>query len=1045
MFVSGPIGALASGQDSPIDFNREIRPLLSDRCYTCHGPDAANRKADLRLDVESSAKELVIIPGDVEASELYVRLTSDDPDLKMPPPGANLGLNDEEIARIGRWIDQGAKWSDHWSFVPPAVPTLPDEDGDGWAQNEIDYFVAARIKAAGLSPSLPASRERLIRRLAFDITGLPPTLDEIDAFVADRSPGAVERVVDRLLNTTAYGERMAATWLDVARYSDTYGYQVDRDRFVWPWRDWVIRAFNSNMPYDVFVTQQLAGDLLPDADDQKILATTFNRLHPQKVEGGSVPEEFRVEYVADRCQTFATAFLGLTMECCRCHDHKYDPISQHEYYGLFSFFDKIDEAGLYSYFTESVPTPTLLMLADSEKANIAYLEKSVVAAEDRLAALANQRNGEFLEWLQRRIEPADTTPHDETPNGNAGHAVPDRREPSADDGIAFPGRVAYLNFDGGRSDLGGNRMVTGRIGSAVELTGDDPVNLETGNFPRYAPFSVSLWMKTPDTKERAVVFHRSRAWTDAGSRGYELLLIEGRLRASLIHFWPGNAISVETVDELAVDRWCNVTVTYDGSSRAEGLRIYRDGVPAETVVVRNNLYKNITGGGGDNLAIGERFRDKGFRGGTVDEFQVFDRQLTSIEIRGLYDRESFVQTMRTPTAELTSSELDAIRPFYLSTKDRSYREALGRLQEARKRLCHANDEATEIMVMRERPGVRQTRFLRRGAYDAPDVEVKSVTPECLPRFPVDQERNRLGLARWLTSPQHPLASRVAVNRIWQMMFGEGLVRTPEDFGSQGEQPTHPRLLDWLATDFVRHGWDVKRLIKQIVTSATYQQTSDPSQDLLHRDPENRLLACASSYRLPAEMLRDNILAVSGLLVDTIGGPPARPYEVNVSFKPVERDEGEGLYRRSIYTYWKRTGPAPVMMTLDAAKRDVCRVKRERTASPLQAFVMLNDPQFVEAARVLADRALDMASSDNEAQEHVFRLLVGRRPTDKERGIIARLFDGQVAYFSEHPDAAAAFLSNGDAVSDSGVASPRLAALGVVASMLMNFDECVMKK
>ena len=1057
------LGDKSLTNDAIVDFNLVIRPLLSDRCYTCHGPDAENREADLRLDVERDAKEWAIVPGDAEASELVARITADDPDLRMPPTESPLELSPSEIDQIKVWIDQGANWSEHWSFVPPQSPPIPQVQDPSWPQNEIDYFVAARLDRANVMPSPRVRTEKLIRRVTFDITGLPPSVDQLDTLLSDSSPEAFARYVDQLLSSDAYGERMAATWLDVARYSDTYGYQVDRDRYVWPWRDWVIRAFNANMGYDDFLLQQIAGDLLPNASDDQILATTFNRLHPQKVEGGSVPEEFRVEYVADRSQTFSTAFLGLTMECCRCHDHKYDPLTQKEYYQLFSFFDKVDEAGLYSYFTNSVPTPTLTLLDSAAKAEIAELEKRVQDREATLATSRVRRDTAFKAWLDdreqwlmdweasRTIAPEVTS--DGEPKGpqateSSQKSSDQKADPSATNQIdrgPIPGRVGYVSFDE-EINVGGNTKVDGWRGKAVRLTGDDAVGVGVGNFRRFDPFSVSLWMNTPDEKERAVVFHRSRAWTDAGSRGYQLLIENGRLSASLIHFWPGNAIRVRTVDKLAVDQWAHVTITYDGSSRANGLRIHINGELAETTVVRDNLRKNITGGGGDHIAIGERFRDKGFRSGLVDEFQVFDRELTALEIRHLCDERSFTDAMSKPIHELTNFDLDALRDFYFSVVDNPHREFATQLRMARKVVTGKLDAATEIMVMREMPGIRMTRLLNRGAYDAPGDIVESDTPASLPRFPKGLPRNRLGLARWLTSRQHPLTARVAVNRIWQMMLGEGLVRTPEDFGSQGELPTHPELLDWLATDFVSHGWDVKRLVRQIVTSATYQQSTAIRPDLVRRDPENRLLARATSYRLSAEMLRDNVLAASELLVNRLGGPPAKPYEVKVSFKPVERDKGEGLYRRSVYTYWKRTGPAPVMMTLDASKRDVCRVKRERTASPLQAFVMLNDPQFVEAARVLGQRALSENGDDtNAALTYLFRVLSSRHPTDGETHVLHRLFEQQVSHFQEHAEAAAEFLHNGDMVPDEGLSASRLAAISVVACTLMNFDECVMKK
>lgn len=993
-----------------VDFDAEIKPILSDRCFFCHGPDANNRQAELRLDREEDAKNYAIIPGKPDESEVYRRIMSEDPAERMPPPKSKLALTQQEKALIKRWIEQGAPWQEHWAFTPPGNVKVPEVKHQDWVRNPVDAFVLQRIEQAGLTPAKPARKDRLIRRVTFDLTGLPPTLEEIDAFLQDESSNAYEKVVDRLLTSERFGERMASDWLDVARYSDTYGYQVDRDRFVWPWRDWVIRAFNKNLPYDQFITEQLAGDLLPNATDDQILATTFQRLHPQKVEGGSVPEEFRIEYVADRTQTFGTAFLGLTLECCRCHDHKYDPLSQKEYYQFSAFFDNIDEAGLYSFFTPAVPTPTLRLMDENAKQKLADLEKQTTEAEKQLAAVTPEQRTGFQAWLDSQPKPE------------------------------IPGQIAHLDFEDHKG--GANQSVSGRVGKAVKLSGDDGIGLKVGNFRRQEPFSVSLWMNTPDVKERAVVFHRSRAWTDAGSRGYQLLIEKGRLSASLIHFWPGNAIRIRTRDPIPTHEWLHVTLTYDGSSRANGLQLFINGEPADCEVVRDQLYKTITGGGGDNITIGERFRDRGFKEGLVDEFQVFDRELTKLEIQQLHDGNALANALTHPD----SSQNPELLAYYRSFKDetaKAQREALQKLREQRNKL---QDSFQEIMVMREMEKPRTTYLLKRGLYSARADVVKPETPEVFPSFPEQAPRNRLGLAHWLTDPNHPLTARVAVNRYWQLMFGQGLVRTPEDFGRQGDLPTHPKLLDWLARDFVDHGWDVKRLLKQIAMSATYRQSSDASKDLVSRDPENRLLARFPSTRLPAEMLRDNALAVSGLLVNRIGGPPAKPYEVEVSFKPTTRQKGEGLYRRSVYTYWKRTGPAPVMMTLDASKRDVCRVRRERTSTPLQAFVLMNGPQFVEAARKLAERLLQKHPNNRDALlRDLFRTLTSRKPTDREQQVLQKLFDQQQTYFQDHPERTDQYLRVGDSAINTKLDKRQLAVTASVANALMNFDEALMKR
>ncbi|QDV45770.1 Planctomycete cytochrome C [Stieleria neptunia] len=1036
--------------DEPLQFNRDIRPILSENCYHCHGPDASAREAELRLDTEEGAKEWAVVSGEAESSELVARIFSDDPDTLMPPADSERALTEKQKQLLRRWVNEGASYQAHWSFQTPLAQRVPAVAGDR-AVNPIDHFIFHRLQTNSLQLAPAADKETLLRRITFDLIGLPPTIAELDHFLADTSPRAIEKVIDRLLADSRYGERMAADWLDVARYSDTYGYQVDRDRFVWPYRDWVVDAFNRNLGYDHFLRQQLAGDLLPDPSRDQILATTFNRLHPQKVEGGSVPEEFRIEYVADRTQTVSTAFLGLTMECCRCHSHKYDPITQTEYYQLSAFFANIDEAGLYSFFTPSIPTPTLGLPNDAQAVRLSQLQRDI---DSHLASYHKACEKQididaYRDLLDTNAAPSDPT---ETP---ASAQASDKSSGNNDNDTdpvdrLYATPIESLDFESPPSAP--NQSVPGIAGNAVRLTGDDVVNLKTGNFRRDQPFSVSLWIKTPDVKDRAVVFHRSRAWTDAASRGYQLLIEDGHLSWSLIHFWPGNAIRIRTPDPIPVNQWVHVVVTNDGSSSAGGLSIAIDGQRVPAVTVRDHLTKQITGGGGDNLAIGQRFRDRGFTSGEVDSFRVFDCELTDLEIQRLARRDESLTWVRSAPQDWTPAQRHIMSDHLLRRHDADLAQHRERLGQARRVLCQLQDQIQEIMVMKEAPGVRTTYRLERGAYDAPAEAVTPGTPKAILGLDDSTRKDRLGLADWMLRPDHPLTSRVAVNRIWQLCFGVGLVRTPEDFGSQGEPPTHPELLDWLAIDFVNSGWDIKRLIKQIMMSATYQASSEhPDPAVWNRDPENRWLSRHNAYRLPAEMLRDQALALSGQLVSKLGGPPVKPYEVEASFKPSKRDSGEGLYRRSIYTYWKRTGPAPAMMTLDAAKRDVCRVRRERTSSPLQAFVLLNGPQYVESARVLAFRLITEQGDDADAVLlAAFRTLTSRYPTDAETRVVSDLYADQLAYFRQHPDRAKEYLSVGEIKFDKhdGVPSSdqaALAATAVVIGTLMNYDESVMKR
>ncbi|MEC7696379.1 MAG: DUF1553 domain-containing protein [Planctomycetota bacterium] len=1035
----GPLSGMTASGGDHVDFDREIRPILADRCFHCHGPDAEQREADLRLDQEQAAKAdrggyRAIVNGDVAASHLIERITSEDPDQIMPPPDSARKLSAEEIDTLKRWIAEGATWKAHWAFDPLAREPLPTVRQNDWSRNPIDRFVLARLEQAGFQPAPPVDRSGLIRRLSLDLTGLPPTSEEVERFLSDTRPGAYERLVDRLLNSPRFGERVTSMWLDAARYSDTYGYQVDRDRFVWPWRDWVIESLNANMPYDEFLKNQLAGDLRDGATDRQILATTFNRLHPQKTEGGSVPEEFRTQYVADRIETVATAVMGLTMECCRCHDHKYDPISQREYYQLFAFFNKIDEAGLYSYSTQSVPTPTLWLPSEAERNAIAAAERRVREAEQLIAREERAAESRFNGWLTQNAESV-SSPEEKKP-ADSPAAQTDEEDVGDVKMSDRPHRLVYVDFEGElpRSTV----AVPGWAGQGVQLTGDDAVGTGVGDFRRYDPFTIALAMRTEKHPERAVVFHRSLGWTDAGSRGYELLLEEGHLSMALVHFWPGNAIRIRSLEKIPLSKWMHVAVVYDGSSRADGLMLYVDGKPYPVEVVRDKLTKKIAGKDGDRMVLGARGRDSGFRGGQIDEVKIFDRQLSPLEVDELAGGDRLQKLLTQDPESLSPKAQQSLRQHYLLSQDAIYGERLSALRDARAEAASAADSVTEIMVMDEMPEVRTTHLLARGDYDQPTDRVAAATPEILPTFPEDAPRNRLGLARWLTGPTHPLTSRVAVNRFWQLIFGEGLVRTPEDFGTQGQPPTHPALLDFLAAEFIESDWDIKRLVRMMVTSATYRQGTNFNPKLVEDDPENRLLGRAGRRQLPAEMLRDAALAMGGLLIDRRGGPPVKPYEVAVSFKPVKRDQGEGLYRRSVYTYWKRTGPAPAMMALDASKRDVCRVRRPRTQSPLQALVLLNDPQFVEAARKLSERLLRECDVDAVVRRMFFEVL-GRMPTDEEFAVLDDLFQTQRDYFVHHTDEAELTFMTGDTPLDPDLPVADVAAGSVLASLLMNFE------
>jgi hypothetical protein len=1008
-----------------VRFSLDVRPILSDACFACHGPDEAAGKAGLRLDLEEGIAG-VVTPGSPDASELYQRVSAANARDRMPPPEAHRTLTGAQIGTIKRWIEEGARHEGHWSLQRPQAEEPPADDATGWTRGAIDRFVLSQLTAVGMRPSPEASRERAIRRLSSDLTGLPPTLPEIDDYLNDDTEGAYERVVDRLLASPRYGEHMATSWMDLARFADTYGYQSDVYRDMSPWRDWVIRSYNDNLPFDDFVTWQLAGDLLPDATRDQRLATAFNRNHRQTNEGGSVEEEFRVDYVADRVDTFGAAFLGLTLKCARCHDHKFDPITQRDYYSLFAFFNSIDESGLYPHYTNAVPTPSLLMPDTAAEPKAAELQAEVDACEANIAALRDSRRGAFEAWIA-------TAP-----------------------ALAPTGEVARLTFDSVDGSAVANdvdeekpgalfedpQFVDGPVGQAIELTGENGVSLaEVGGFTRSDPFTLAFWMWTPDVKDRAVVVHATKSWTDAGSRGYQMLLEDGRLSASLIHFWPGNALRVVTQERLPAETWTHVGMTYDGSSRASGLQLYVDGLATATDVVRDTLYKGLGYGSPVPILIGARNRDRGFKGGRIDEFRVFSRHLTALEVADVAGH----------AVDLRDADPADAYEVYLATEDEEALAALDALGAARSERDALANALPEIMTMTETEQPRQTYLLMRGAYDAPGEEVQRDTPSGVMPFPADAPRDRLGLARWLTSPEHPLTARVAVNRLWQGLFGVGLVATPDDFGSQGAAPTHPRLLDHLAAEFVASGWDRKALLKSIVTSATYRQDSVATTVGRSLDPENALLGRGSARRLTAEGVRDSALYVSGLLHERFGGPGVKPYQPDGLWREkngatYKHDVSAGLYRRSLYTYWKRTSPPPSMLLFDADTREVCVARRQVTNTPMQALVLLNDTQFVEAARAFAE-GLIRADDDTDAKRaaRAYRMATGREASPRVQSVLAALLGEQRAHFGERLDEAHALLRVGESTPSAELDPTELAATTMLASAVLNLDATVTRR
>jgi len=934
---------------APVDFAREVRPILSDKCFQCHGPDPETREAGLRVDslagitAELSTGGHAVVAGNVEDSELLYRIAPEFEDDLMPPERSGKSLSESERSVLRRWIEEGAPWDEHWSFQRPIKPLVAD-GGDGQGRSDIDALLDAPMAAAGLSFQPEADAATLQRRVSLDLIGLPPTLEASAAFEADVARRGLDVAyraeVRRLLDSERYGVHMARIWLDAARYADTHGLHLDNRRSMWPYRDWVVQALNENKPFDEFVVEQLAGDLLPNATVDQKVASGFNRCNPTSAEGGMIAQEYLSIYAKDRADTTAKVFLGLTLECAQCHDHKFDPITQRDYFGLFALFDGIDESGLYSHFTNATPTPTLELPTEVQ-------ERKTAELEGRISAALTAVDGEALPWRE---------------------ALSTSFADAGEEGAPFQLR-------------GGARVTADRAAEGVELDGENSVVFPgVGVFRRADPFRIQLELRSPEAFERAVVLHRTKSWTDSGSRGYQLLVDEGRLLFALVHFWPGDAVAVRTVSAMPVGQWTNVELRYDGSSRASGMEIWVDGAPAALEVVRDHLTRTIRGGSIEHLTIGSRFRDRGFKGGAVRSMRVL--------------------------------ELPPEIPNPTNT-----------LRAARAALNDHRDRIRLIMTMREAPDLpaarRTAHVLGRGLYSNRGEAVGPATPAFLPALLDEPVRSRLDLARWLTHPDHPLTARVHVDRLWRLTMGQGLVPSPEDLGSQSRPPAHAELLDTLARDLIDSSWDSRAMLRRIVLSSTYRQVSDHAESF-ERDPGNELLSRASTRRMSAEVIRDAALESAGLLVHRVGGPAVRPYQPpglwqEKSGKVYRAGRGDELHRRSLYTFWRRTSPPPAMTMFDAPAREVCRVDRPATTTPLQALVLWNDPQFVEVSLALAQLALEDGrlsppglSADEVDQrrvEFIIRSLTSRPPTTAERESMTTLLAAQRAAYRQDPASA----------------------------------------
>ncbi len=1053
-------GILHSAGKPSIDFGRDVRPILSENCFHCHGQDSKKRMAGLRLDTFEGATEkhgnrTALVPGQPGDSGIVQRITAEQPSRRMPPVSSNRKLTAEQIAVLKRWIEEGGQYSKHWAFQPAQRAALPAADRS-WVKQPIDAFVSARLAEEKLSPAKEAPAWKWLRRVSLDLTGLPPSLDEVDRFnrdAASRGDAAYAAEVDRLLASPQYGERMAIDWLDVARYADTHGFNNDSSRSMWRWRDWVIASFNANLPYDRFLTEQLAGDLLPHPTlDQKI-ATGYGRNHVINSEGGIIEEEYRVEYVADRVRTLGMSWLGLTLECARCHDHKYDPISQRDHYRFFAFFNNIPELGEDGRVNNAVPFLSAPTAAQQEQ---------MAALEKRIAEIEARDRKRQKPWKWKDSYEAKALAAAEARKVTSEPVFRLRCESVGEFEKAPDNAVTAI------AGISGNACVPSAISPKPRIAGKGvPIS-------KRHPFTWSAWVNPAAADHDAALlstidYDISPAATVYG-RGVEFRLKNGELQFTYSDRYPAYSIRVSSEGaRLQADQWRHVALIYQGAPsddamRAEAawVRMFVDGVEVPTRILNEAVAAPDAKSdkpsqvkfrvGWDSAPKSAMFQ------GRLDEVAFWTSALADTEIEALFERDAVPYAVaRHRENQASETEASWIRRTLLAAAQSKEASDQQELHKLRSELFAIRRNAPTVMVMQEAPGLRETHVLLRGNYSAPGEKVEPGVPEqLLGAWPEGAPKDRLGLAQWLTKRDHPLTSRVVVNRVWQQLFGVGLVKTSDNFGLQGESPSHPELLDWLAVEFVDSGWNVKSLLRQIVLSATYRQDSSATPEAYAKDPENRLLARGPRFRLPAEVIRDQALSVSGLLVNHVGGPSVFPYQPKDLYKGIvvaadypgtkyRESQGGDLHRRSLYTFWKRTIPHPTMTVFDAPDREFCIVRRSTTNTPLQSLTLLNDPIYVEAGRKLAERAIrEGGSSVEERLSYAFRLAVDRPPDQKEMQVLRRVYEKTLADYRTNPANAEAYLNVGAAPRESKIDPAELAAVSAVANLILNLDEMVTK-
>lgn len=1044
LLAAGPSSARAEqpSAERRLEYNLDVRPILAEACFNCHGADSASRKGGLRLDQRDSAVEMSAIdPGHPDLSEMIRRIRSTDPEEVMPPPETKKVLTPKEIDILARWIEQGAEYQPHWSFIAPEKVSPPEVSDSNFVKTPIDQFILAKLQENGLSPAPPADRRTLARRVSLDLTGLPPSPEVVEAFVNDERPDAYEKLVDSLLASPAWGEHRARYWMDYARYADTHGIHFDNYREMWSYREWVIQAFNTNMTFDQFTIENLAGDLLPNATLDQQIASGFNRCNMTTNEGGIIDEEYLVLYTRDRTDTTAQVWLGLTAGCAVCHTHKFDPISHQEFYEMAAFFNNTVQRAKDGNIKDTPPVVVVPKMEDREAWGTAKQQfaDAQAAAEKR----KGDARGAYENWLAT-ARPEDikkTIPVDRL----LFHAALDEEAEFTnvviDDEIRQVAILEGTEWSEGKTGRRAARISKGAIAEFPDV----------GNFAADQPFTVSAWVRTPKNDGSGAIVARMDDTNQ--HRGWDLWIEGRRIAMHLIDSWPENAVKVVCRDQLPANTWVHVTVTYDGRRNANGVKIYYNGDEKRTNVAANKLKGEIRTE--VPFKIGRRHASQSASGVSVNDLRLYDKPLQMGEIKSLAKSADLIATIEKPADARTPAEVNELFDWWLKTEDQTYRDIARQIDDLQKQIDQITSRGTIAHVMQDRPDEPMAYILNRGEYDQRLDPVKPATPAFLPPFPEEFPRNRLGFARWLLLPEQPLTARVIVNRCWQEVFGTGLVKTSGDFGVMGEIPQHQDLLDWLAVDFVESGWDVKRLYKQIVMSGVYQQSAVTTDEKRERDPENRLLSRGPRFRMDAEMVRDYALAASGTLVHKIGGPSLKPYQPDGIWESVGmrgsttrnyvRDSGESLYRRSVYTFVKRMAPPASMEIFNAPNREYCVVRRERTNTPLQALVTLNDEQFVEAARALAQRAILSAGPETDARlKFISTSLLCREFSSREQEIVQASLANLLKHYEAHPDDAALLIKVGESKPDPSIPVSEFAAWTMLTNQLMNMDEVLNK-